>query len=758
LLFGFGGLIALLGGFFLLLTIRLHSIENSLEEQANVARPRADEARQLEINLLKYALEITEFARTSDERFRDEAMKAAGLVDLHLHEYERLISTDEQRRLAEDFAAQWREIHAMGREMLMARSANTARADLTRFEALRLRAETFLNSEMEADASAAYISRLELTVDDVRRITSLAIILLFIGIIIVVTTSTIVGTSIVGTETDLRDSEQKYRGLFGSIDEGFCIVEIDYDPEDVANDYRFVEASPSFEKQSGLCGAVGKKVSEMMPTEKRFLLETFAEVATDGEPRRFESRSESLGRWYEVYAFPFGDPDGRQVAVLFKDISERKNEENRIALLARLGELMRMADDVDEFLGSVAGAVGKAFGARRCLFNEIDLATDTEMVHSDYVDGVESVTGEHKVSDYSSITASDMAAGRTVVNRDSQTDTRTANLYETVYGPAGERAYVAVPMMRAGQWVASLFLSTDEPRNWNADDVRLLEGIAERAWLATEKLRAAEALERSRDELEMRVTERTAQLMTTLDQLKIESEQRLHAETERTNLLDQLVSIQEDERRRIARDLHDELGQQLTALRLNLGNAREIAKHGPVTELIDATQKIAENLDADIGFLAWELRPATLDHSGLGPTLSAYIREWSRFSSVKADFLVQSFGTTRLEKRVELNLYRIVQEALNNVSKYANAQTVSVLLEKTEKHISLIIEDDGLGFDAQAQLASVDGLGLIGMRERAAIIGGSLIIESAPGRGTTVFVRVPFDPLIHIEESKNGSA
>jgi len=393
-----------------------------------------------------------------------------------------------------------------------------------------------------------------------------------------------------------------------------------------------------------------------------------------------------------------------------------------------------------------------------CLFNEIDLATDTEMVHSDYVDGVESVKGEHKVSDYSSITSKDMAAGRTVVNRDSRTDERTATLYETIYGPAGERAYVAVPMMRAGQWVASLFLSTDEPRNWSADDVRLLEGIAERAWLATEKLRAAEALQRSRDELEMRVSERTAQLMTTLDQLKVENEQRLRAETERTNLLDQLVGIQEEERRRIARDLHDELGQQVTALRLNLGNAREIAKGGPITELLDATQKIAENLDADIGFLAWELRPATLDHSGLGPTLSAYIREWSRFSSVKADFLVQSFGTTRLEKRVELNLYRIVQEALNNVSKYAQASTVNVLLEKTEKHISLIIEDDGLGFDAQAQLASVDGLGLIGMRERAAIIGGSLIIESAPGRGTTVFVRVPFDPLIRVEESKNGSA
>jgi PAS domain S-box-containing protein len=752
LLIGFGSLIALLVVFFVLLTIRLQSIERSLDQQANIARPRLDETRLLEIGLLKYSLEVTEFARTGAEDDRLKAAEAAAEVDGHLEEYRRLAATEKHQQLAAGFAQQWRAIRTTGDGMLLA--GRVSESDIAQFEMVLLGLENYLNNEMEPAALSAYTERLQTTAGDLRGITSLLVILLFVGFIIVAATSTIVGASIVGTEAELIESEEKYRGLFDSIDQGFCIVQLIYDRGAAeAVDYRFLEVSPSFERQSGLKDAAGKTIKDLIPGTRYKTLEAFAEVAETGRSVRFENRNEFLGRWHEINAFRFGKETDRQVAVLFKDITERKNEENRLALLARFGELTRGSEDVEEYLQSVATAVGTAFGVRRCLFNEIDLDNDREIVHSDYTDGVESVRGEHKVSAYSPITSNEMKKGRTVVNHDSRKDPRTAPLYDTVYEPAGERAYVCVPLMRSGRWVASLWLSTDEPREWSEDDVRLVEGIAERAWLAVEKIRAAEAVARSRDELEQRVSERTSQLMTTLDQLRVENEQRLRAETDRTRLLDQLVGIQEDERRRIARDLHDELGQQLTALRLNLGNARAMAHGQDLTELIDATQKLAENLDADIGFLTWELRPATLDHSGLSATLAAYIREWSRFSNVKADLLVQSFDSTRLEPHVELNLYRIVQEALNNVSKYAKASTVNVLLERQDKYVSLIIEDNGGGFDAQASLTNIDGLGLVGMRERAAIIGGSLIIESTPGGGgSTIYVRVPIDAAIQPEK------
>ncbi|MEO6656117.1 MAG: CHASE3 domain-containing protein, partial [Pyrinomonadaceae bacterium] len=276
------------------------------------------------------------------------------------------------------------------------------------------------------------------------------------------------------SEQTLVESEEKYRSLFESIDEGFCIVEIIFNERKRAVDYRFVETSPSFETQTGIKDAVGKTMSEIVPDFERYWFKAFGSVALTGSPARFENRAEALNRWFEVYAFRFGKPASRQVAILFKDITSRKHDESRIALLARLGEITRTVEEPEELLVAVANAVGMNFGAQRCLFNEIDLDNDLETVHRDYFRNVKSVSGKHKISEYSSITSAEMQAGRTVVNRDSQTDPRTAEFYEKTYAVAGERSYVAVPLMRGGQWVASLWVSDDQPRNWSDEDVRLL--------------------------------------------------------------------------------------------------------------------------------------------------------------------------------------------------------------------------------------------------------------------------------------------
>lgn len=136
------------------------------------------------------------------------------------------------------------------------------------------------------------------------------------------------------------------------------------------------------------------------------------------------------------------------------------------------------------------------------MFNEIDLERDVETVHNDYCRGVESVAGVHRISDYSSITSAEMVAGKTVVNRDSKTDARTATDYAKTYAPNGERAYVAVPLMRQNRWVASLWVSDDEPRGWNGAEISLLETIAERTWTTIEKLRINNALRDSEERLQ----------------------------------------------------------------------------------------------------------------------------------------------------------------------------------------------------------------------------------------------------------------
>jgi PAS domain S-box-containing protein len=262
----------------------------------------------------------------------------------------------------------------------------------------------------------------------------------------------------------------------------------------------------------------------------------------------------------------------------------------------------------------------------------------------------------------------------------------------------------------------------------------------------TPQRRAQEELRRTNDELEMRVRERTFELAKVNESLRDEISERIQTERDRVRLLRQIVRAQEDERRRIAREIHDQVGQQMTALRLNLAALDQVySGDGELRAKLEHTKSIAERLDADVDFLAWELRPAALDDIGLAEAIGTFIRQWSSHSGVEAQFHTSGLDQERLSPETETNLYRIMQEALNNTMKYAQAKRVDVLLERRDSHVVLIVEDDGVGFDPNKEASDDDdrGMGLIGMRERAALVGGTLQIESKPNEGTTIFVRVP---------------
>ncbi|MFN0277544.1 MAG: PAS domain S-box protein [Pyrinomonadaceae bacterium] len=220
------------------------------------------------------------------------------------------------------------------------------------------------------------------------------------------------------------------------------------------------------------------------------------------------------------------------------------------------------------------------------------------------------------------------------------------------------------------------------------------------------------------------------------------------AENQRIELLGRLVASQETERRRFARDLHDQMGQRLTALRLKIASLHELAPgDDQFTTHVDRLQEIAERIDSEVSFLAWELRPAALDDLGLVDAIAAFVNEWSRHHEVAADFHSAGHAKKRLDPEAETHLYRITQEALNNIAKHAEAKHVSVMLERREQNAILIVEDDGKGFDVgKKRIASESGsgLGLLGMGERAVLAGGEIEIESDVGKGTTIFIRVPF--------------
>jgi PAS domain S-box-containing protein len=264
----------------------------------------------------------------------------------------------------------------------------------------------------------------------------------------------------------------------------------------------------------------------------------------------------------------------------------------------------------------------------------------------------------------------------------------------------------------------------------------------------TQKKRQAEELQKAHDELEIRVEERTKELAELNSALIEEMREREIAEKQRIELLGRLVSSQEFERRRFARDLHDQMGQRLTALRLKLASLHELVPADQkITTRINRLEAIAEQLDSEVSFLAWELRPAALDDLGVLEAIRTFVSEWSRHFEISADFHPSGLPGERLERDVETHLYRITQEALNNIAKHAEAKHVTVLLEKREQNIMLIIEDDGNGFDLKENRGAGEygaGLGLTGMSERATLIGGELEIESAPGKGTTIYVRLPY--------------
>ena len=264
----------------------------------------------------------------------------------------------------------------------------------------------------------------------------------------------------------------------------------------------------------------------------------------------------------------------------------------------------------------------------------------------------------------------------------------------------------------------------------------------------TRRKEVEEELRQAHDRLEARVIERTSELAAANEALQEEIVQRTMVERQRADLLKRVVSSQEDERRRIARDIHDKLGQRVTALRLQIASLADKAVDAETFEgSVEMLQRTALRLDSEVSFLAWELRPAALDDLGLPQAAKAYLEDWSHNYKISSDFALRGFvASQRLDPDVETHLYRIMQESLNNIVKHAHATNVNVLLEQKPSGVTLIIEDNGAGFDVASvgsNGSSSHGLGLLGMRERATLIGGDVQIESTVGSGTTVYISIP---------------
>ena len=214
----------------------------------------------------------------------------------------------------------------------------------------------------------------------------------------------------------------------------------------------------------------------------------------------------------------------------------------------------------------------------------------------------------------------------------------------------------------------------------------------------------------------------------------------------RSQLLKRVITAQEEERKRVARELHDQMGQSLTSLIITLGVLGEADSQDDVRAYLQELRDTVAQTLKQVHDLSLELRPSVLDDLGLRAALRQYFKEYRDRFHLMVDFQLLGLESQRLAPELGTALYRIVQEALANVVRHAEATEVSVLLDSRGSSLKLIVEDDGQGFDIAQVMGSrlmERNLGLHGMQERASLLGGTLTIESTPGVGTSLFVEIP---------------
>jgi signal transduction histidine kinase len=278
----------------------------------------------------------------------------------------------------------------------------------------------------------------------------------------------------------------------------------------------------------------------------------------------------------------------------------------------------------------------------------------------------------------------------------------------------GFRSLIAVPVALGEQVLGVIFAAAVQPDAFSRDDLTFLQTVSDHVAVALANARLLQ---------ELREKERVRGL-----------------------LLNKVVTAQEEERKRISHELHDQIGQLLTALLIQLQLLERDLSEPSLKDRLKVLKQLAEEISIHLHHIAWELRPPALDELGLLAALERLTEEWSKRFNIPCEFEVNGGFNGQIEPEVAIGVFRIVQESLTNIAKHARATHARVTVQQENGELVVTVEDNGVGFRVKDVMRHPDEnkrLGLLGMMERAAMLSGKLDIESKPGKGTKVQLRIP---------------